>query len=81
MESADARLLDTIKVEDTNPAKTITLVKTDNIEIIRLVMAAGKVLPEHKAHGEITVQCLEGKLAFTALGHSTLQRLRSSTKP
>ena len=46
-------------------AKTSTLVKTEKIEIIRLVMAAGKVLPEHKAHGEITVHCVEGKLAFT----------------
>jgi quercetin dioxygenase-like cupin family protein len=31
-------------------------------------MAAGKEIDEHKAPGEITVQCLEGKIAFTALG-------------
>ena len=51
-------------------AKTSTLLKTEKIEIIRLVMAAGKLLSEHKARGEITVHCLEGKLAFTALGHT-----------
>jgi quercetin dioxygenase-like cupin family protein len=51
-------------------AKTTTLLKTDKVEIIRLVMAAGKALAEHKARGEITVQCLEGKLAFTALGRT-----------
>lgn len=51
-------------------AKTSTLLKTDKIEIIRLVMAAGKVLAQHKAPGEITVHCLEGKIAFTALGQT-----------
>lgn len=49
-------------------AKTSTLLKTDQIEIVRLVMAAGKVLKEHKAPGEITVHCLEGKIIFTVLG-------------
>lgn len=49
-------------------AKTSTLLKTEKAEVIRLVMAAGKVLAEHKAPGEMTVQCLEGKIAFTALG-------------
>ena len=51
-------------------AKTSTLLKTEKVEIIRLVMAAGKVLAEHKARGEITVHCLEGKLAFTGFGQT-----------
>jgi len=51
-------------------AKTSTLLKSDKIEIIRLVMVAGKVLAEHKARGEITVQCLEGRIAFTVLGQT-----------
>lgn len=51
-------------------AKTNTLLKTDKIEIIRLAMIAGKVLAEHKAPGEITVHCLEGKIAFTAIGQT-----------
>jgi quercetin dioxygenase-like cupin family protein len=50
--------------------KTSTLIRTEKIEIIRLVMVAGKVLSEHKALGEITVHCLEGKIAFTALGQT-----------
>ena len=49
-------------------AKTHTLLKTGRIEVVRLVMAAGKEITEHKAPGEITVQCLEGKIVFTALG-------------
>ena len=46
-------------------ARTTTLVKTKTLEIIRLVIPSGKEIPEHQAHGEITVQCLEGRVAFT----------------
>jgi quercetin dioxygenase-like cupin family protein len=45
-------------------AKTTTLVKTKTLEIIRLVIPAGKDIPEHRAPGEITVQCLEGRVSF-----------------
>ena len=47
-------------------ARTATLVKTKMLEIIRLVIPSGKDIPWHQAHGEITVQCLEGRVAFTA---------------
>lgn len=50
--------------------KTSTLVKTDKFEIIRLVMVAGKALAEHKAPGAITVHCLEGRIALTAIGQT-----------
>lgn len=51
-------------------AKTTTLVKSGKMEVMRLVMTAGKEIAEHKAPGEITVHCLEGKVAFTALGQT-----------
>ncbi len=44
--------------------RTTTLVKTKTLEIIRLVIPKGKDIPEHRAFGEITVQCLEGRIAF-----------------
>lgn len=44
---------------------TYTIVKTDALEVIRIVVAAGKKLPPHKVPGEITVQCLEGKVEFS----------------
>jgi len=47
-------------------SKTTTLVKSDDLELIRLVLPAGKEIPMHQAHGEITVQCLEGRISFTA---------------
>jgi quercetin dioxygenase-like cupin family protein len=51
-------------------SKTATLVKTADLELIRLVLPADKEIPSHKAPGEITVQCLEGRVAFTAHGET-----------
>ena len=53
--------------------KTMTLVKTNSLEVIRLVVPAGKEIQTHKAPGEITVQCLEGRVLFTA--HEKAQEL------
>ena len=47
---------------------TRTLVKTTAIDVIRMVVPAGKEIPTHTAKGELVVQCLEGKIAFTACG-------------
>ena len=51
-----------------NSSQTTTLVKSAHWELIRLVLPAGKEIPPHKAPGEISVQCLEGRVAFTAQG-------------
>ncbi|QDT52173.1 Cupin domain protein [Caulifigura coniformis] len=51
-------------------ARTTTLLKTPGLEVIRLVLPAGKVLSQHIAPGAITVHCLEGKLLFTAAGQT-----------
>jgi quercetin dioxygenase-like cupin family protein len=47
-------------------ARTTTLVKTKQLELIRLVLPAGKEISEHQVAGEITVQCLEGQVEFTS---------------
>jgi quercetin dioxygenase-like cupin family protein len=47
---------------------TRTLVKTDRLEIIRLVLPAGKELAPHRAPGVLVVHCLEGQATFSALG-------------
>ncbi len=44
--------------------RTTTLIKTDFLEVIRLVLPAGKEIADHEVPGEITVQCLEGKVRF-----------------
>ena len=48
--------------------KTVALFKSDELEVIRLVLPAGKTLPPHKVPGEITIQCLEGRIAVGADG-------------
>jgi quercetin dioxygenase-like cupin family protein len=48
--------------------EVITLVKTDTLEVKRLVLPKGREIPTHRAPGEITVHCLEGRVAFTAGG-------------
>src|SRR5690349_4621101 len=47
-------------------ARTTTLVKTNQLELIPLVVPAGKQISEHQVAGEITVQCLEGQVEFTS---------------
>jgi quercetin dioxygenase-like cupin family protein len=49
-------------------AQTTTLIKTESLEVIRLVIPAGKEIPPHMTRGEITVQCVEGRVAFTTDG-------------
>ncbi|HVC97458.1 MAG TPA: cupin domain-containing protein [Pirellulales bacterium] len=46
-------------------AETMTLVKAKDVEVIRLIVPAGKLIAEHKAKGEIIVHCLEGRVEFT----------------
>jgi quercetin dioxygenase-like cupin family protein len=51
-------------------AGTHTLVKSSAIEVIRLVLPAGKEIPQHIAPGDITLQCLEGRVTLTVASHS-----------
>jgi len=41
------------------------LFKSADLEVIRLVLPAGQEMPEHAVAGEITLQCIEGRIAFT----------------
>jgi quercetin dioxygenase-like cupin family protein len=49
-------------------ARTQTLARTEELEIMRLIVPSGKEIPEHKAKGALIVQCLEGRVAFTSVG-------------
>lgn len=49
-------------------AKSRTLLKTKGFDLTRLVVPAGKEIPPHKVPAELTVQCLEGRVAFTHKG-------------
>lgn len=49
-------------------AQTKTQFRGTQVEVIRLVVPAGKAIDEHRAKGELIVHCLEGRVAFTACG-------------
>lgn len=49
-------------------SQTHTLVKTKELELLRLVLPAGKSINEHRAPSEITVHCLEGQVVFSVMG-------------
>jgi quercetin dioxygenase-like cupin family protein len=46
------------------------IVKSSQLEVMRLVLAAGKSLPEHQVPGDLTLQCLEGVVQVSAHGKS-----------
>ena len=48
------------------------LYKSKHLEVFRMFLEAGKVIPEHQVQGELTVQCLEGSVEFTAKGVTQL---------
>jgi quercetin dioxygenase-like cupin family protein len=45
---------------------SIALVRTDDFEVMRLVLPKGKSVPEHHVPGEITLQCIEGTVEVQA---------------
>lgn len=59
--------------EPLSKAQTTALVKTEAFEAIRLAIPKGhEVCRNHQVEGPITVQCLAGRIAFTA-GDDTRQ--------
>jgi quercetin dioxygenase-like cupin family protein len=53
---------------------SVALFKSEDLEVMRLVLQAGKSLPPHRVPGEITVLCIEGTVDVTANGTSHVLR-------
>ena len=51
---------------------TFAVFKARDLEVMRLVLAAGKSLPPHKVPGEITIHCIEGQLEITTPQRKTV---------
>ena len=51
-----------------NGERSVALFKSEELEVIRLVLTAGKSFPSHSVPGEITLQCLEGSIEVTTDG-------------
>jgi quercetin dioxygenase-like cupin family protein len=53
---------------------SVALLKAHQVAVMRLVLIEGKSIPEHQVDGELTMQCLEGKIELRAHGNTqTLQ--------
>ncbi len=67
-----ARSGDVVDVRPLGPAlaaaRTTTLVKSKTVEILRLVVPAGKEIPTHEVPGEVVLQCLEGMVGVPVDG-------------
>jgi len=49
---------------------SIALARTDDFEVMRVIMPQGKSIPVHSVPGELTLQCLEGTVEVQALGRT-----------
>lgn len=45
---------------------TAAILKAGQLEVIRVVLPAGRSMKEHQAPGEATVQCIEGVVEFAS---------------
>lgn len=59
------------EVADLNPygeqladAKTNTIAKTNAFQAIRMIVRAGSEIPAHQVPGELTLQCIEGRISL-----------------
>jgi quercetin dioxygenase-like cupin family protein len=48
-------------------SRKTTLVKTPQVELIQLIVPAGRDVRTHQAQGEVVVHCLEGRVSLFAL--------------
>jgi quercetin dioxygenase-like cupin family protein len=49
------------------------LFKAEDLEVMRLVLLAGKEIPPHKVAGELTIQCIEGVVEVSSEQAQTLE--------
>lgn len=56
-------------------SQSATLLRDEQLKVMRLVMPVGKVLHDHAVDGPITMQCLEGAVEVVAHGISKTMRV------
>lgn len=55
-------------------APSRAILKTSGLELMRMVLTAGRTVPEHRVPGECTIQCLEGRVELTSHGNTLIMR-------
>lgn len=68
--SPPGELIDLLDTGDGSEPKPKLLVKAEAFNVMRLVLPAGKEIPEHTAPKEITVQCVRGQVEFRTMGRT-----------
>lgn len=67
--AVSGEVIDVHPLDDRLPqSESTALVRTAEFEVMRLVLLAGKSVPEHHVPGELTVQCVEGTVEMQAHG-------------
>jgi quercetin dioxygenase-like cupin family protein len=60
--------------KDLRDSRNETLLRSEQLQVFRVVLLAGEEFSDHAVPGEITVQCLEGAIDFR-IGRDDVQRL------
>ncbi len=63
VQSGEVINLETLK-EDMEVDASYALVKTSDMEVIRMALHEGKTIEKHSVDGEMSVQCLRGQILF-----------------
>ena len=54
-------------------SQSTTLLRDPQLKVMRLVLPAGKQLPEHAVEGPLTMHCLQGAIDVTAHGTESMR--------
>ena len=68
IDSGEVVNLATLK-EDMDVDASYALVKTSDMEVIRMALRKGKTIEQHSVEGEMSVQCLKGHILFSVAGN------------
>lgn len=53
---------------------TVAFFKDEHLEVMRMILPAGKHVPGHAVDGPITVQCIEGEVSIDTAGTKKIVR-------
>lgn len=48
------------------------IAKTEEMELMRLVLPAGRDIPSHKVQGPLVIHCITGEIELTAMGSTRM---------
>lgn len=55
-------VIDLVQAEAGTPGSpSVSLLRTEHLQLLRLVLRAGHHMPAHQVAGELTIQCLQGR--------------------